>query len=285
MPTPRKKEEQQQTAKTVTIAGDLKLICPEMTYKLWYKNDEGNMTYDDYIPEDIIDLYCDKVNEALEKAYFFRIKHPKVTGVVPGVETHYGKMHGTLNVSLNGRLTQNEYDALRESLTDLTSEWSIYFEHHQIKTDGGDLYVRFYDSTNPILADTAFEKQAYIDNCFTVPDVVKFYENEGSCHLKMMYYNPDSDCGGQLVENHLYPGVLENAFKESESEQEFWDYLDEHATQYLIDLDSPEFISEIRNFVEQPCSFSGQDWFSMDSIRNWMMQQQSDDDLEPEITM
>lgn len=264
---------------------NLKFYCPPMTYKLWYKNDEGRMTYDDHIPEDILDLYCDAVKEALEKSYFYRIKHPNVTSVTLGAEVYYGKLHGTLDVSLNGGLTQESYDALLDSLTDLTSEWSIYFESHQIKTSGGDLYVRFYNSKDPILSDTVFTNQAYINNCVPITDAVKFYEDESGDYLRMMYYNPDSNAGGQLVENHLYLDMLEEALEECQTDEQFWDRLDERAKQYLIDIDMPEFIGEIRCFVEEPCDFSGQDRFAIDKIRNWVTQQQSDAEQSPEMNM
>ncbi len=262
----------------------LKFYCPPMTYKLWYKNDEGRMTYDNDIPEDIIGLYRDRIGEALDEAYFFRIKHPNVTGVTPGAEVYYGKLYGTLDVSLRGGLTQESYDALRDTLTDLTSRWSIYFESHQIKTEGGDLYVRFYNSNDPILPDTVFTNKAYIDNCLTVPDAVKFYVDESGDYLRMMYYNPDSEAGGQFVENHLYLDMLQAAFDECETEEAFWVCIDECATQYLTDIDSPEFIGEARCFAEEPCDFSGQDRFSIDKIRNWVTQQ-SDAEQLPEMNM
>lgn len=255
------------TPEIVYKADHIKFYTPPMTYKLWYRNDEGRYTYDDRIPEDIIDLYRDHIAEALDDAYFFRLKHPNVTGVTPGVEVHYGELHGTLDVSLKGGLTQEGRIALREMLTDRTVDWSIYFEGNVMETSGGNLYVRFYDSMEPLMTDTVFTNRAYMQNCVPMIDAVKFYE-DGDC-LRMTYYNPDSEAGGQLVQSYLHLDDVKEAFGEGETGESFWERLDGRARQYLVDIDSPEFISEMRCFVEQPCDYSGQDKHTMEAIRGW----------------
>ena len=260
-----------QPERIVYKADSIKFYTPPMTYKLWYQRDDGRFTYGDHIPEDIIGMYRDRIAEALDDAYFFRLKNPNVTNVTPGVEVFYGELHGVLDVSLKGGLTDRNLDALREMLTDRMVEWSIYFESNVIETDGGNLYTRFYDSMEPLMTDTVFTNKAYIKNCVPMIDAVKFYEDGDS--LRMMYYNPDADAGGQLVENYLHLDVLKKAFEECKSEDEFWNRLDERARQYLIDIDTPEFIAEARHFVEEPGDYSGQDKHTMEAIRSWVDRQ------------
>jgi hypothetical protein len=121
--------------------GNIKLYTPPMAYKLYYRNDEGRMTYDDYIPANIMPMYRDEVAEALDDAYVFRVKHPNVIEVTPGVELVDGELHGTLDVSLNDDLPKDSLELLRESLTTHAAEWGICFDNRRIPTDGGNLYV------------------------------------------------------------------------------------------------------------------------------------------------
>jgi len=270
--------------KIVTGPENVKFYCPEMKYRLLSRNDEGKTVSSDRIPEDLLDLYQYDVKAALEKAYFFSLKHPNATLVTAGAEVSFGTMYGTIDVSLKSGLTQDSLDALRDELTGQLKTWSSYFEGQQIDTDGGDLYIQFYNGGEPLLTDTAFTNRMYIKNCLTVPDVTKFYADEDCDYIRMMYYNPDSSHGGQLVDNYLYLGMLEEALDECETDKDFWERVEGCACQYLIDIDTPEFIAEARALVELPCDFNGQNRSTIDWIRNWVAQQQGEDQ-SPEMNM
>lgn len=58
---------------------------------------------------------------------------------------------------------------------------------------------------------------------------------------KEIYYNPDSDSGGQLVVNSYSKEQIVKAFRSSGTDEEFWDQLDNKAKQVLIDCDDDDF--------------------------------------------
>jgi len=250
-----------------------------MSYKLYYEDDNSRITYDNYIPEDIISMYRDKVAEALEQVYTFNIKHPNVTNVTPGVELIDGELHGIFNVSINADLPSDDIEKLCETLTNRAAEWSIYLEGHRIVTEGGNLYVRFFDSSESTQTETVFNNNQYIKQNNTDFEADKFYVDERAGYIKEMYYNPNSNAGGQLVLNYLYLDVLQEAFEECKTEEAFWGRLDECARQYLIDIDTPEFAGDAWDFVNKPYNFEGQTCETMDSIKRWVEKQTTE--IEP----
>lgn len=252
----------------------LKFYCPPMTYKLYYENDEGRVTYDDYIPSDIIEPYRDKIAKALEQAYFFKIEHSNVKEVTPGVELVDGKLYAVLTVSLDAEPPPENIEELRKELTERTAKWSMHFEQQQIKTDGGNLYVCFYDGSDPMLTEPVFKNLAYVKKHNYVFANVRFYKDGDG--LRMIYYNPDSSAGGQLVQNNLSLDMLRDASEESVIKEQFWERLDEGARQFLTDIDSPDFSDEARFFVEEPCDFCGQGRLTMEAIQDWVASQWSD---------
>lgn len=115
----------------------------------------------------------------------------------------------------------------------------------------------------------AIKNLAYVQENGTAFDTVKFYADADGGKLKIFYYNPDSDVGGQLVENHISLDTLADAFAECKTEEDFWNRLDERARQYLIDIDTPEFDVEAKAFVESRCDFCGETRQTMEQIRGW----------------
>ncbi len=252
----------------------IKFYCPPMSYKLWYKNDMGDLTYDYHIPPDIMPQYLDKVKKAVDNSpYFIRVNDPNVIGIAPDIEVIDGELRGILKVTTDSELSYEDTIYLQDSLTDRIFKWSIYFESQEIKTDGGDLYVRFYDSNDPILSETAFNNKAYVDQNYPAFHTTKFYFDDAVGCVTMMYYNPDSNAGGQLVENKLHLNVLKEWFDECKNGEEFWNRFDERAEQYLTDIDSPDFAYAAKCFVEEPCGCSGESQETIDAIRDWTTKQ------------
>lgn len=261
-------------ASTANKARVIKFYCPAMSYKLWYKNDKGDLTYDFHIPLDIISQYLDKIKKAMDNApYFIKVNHPNVVRVAPDIEVINEELHGILKVTTDSELSYEDTIDLQDSLTDRIYKWSIYFESQKIKTDGGDLYIRFYDSNDPILSETAFNNKAYVEQNYSAFHTTKFYFDDANGSLQMMYYNPDSSAGGQLVRNVLSLGILNKAFRECGNDERFWDYLDNHAQQYLIDIDTPVFANEAKRFIEKPFDCSGESLETIDTISNWTVEQ------------
>ncbi|NLB82152.1 MAG: hypothetical protein GX800_11225 [Clostridiaceae bacterium] len=82
----------------------------------------------------------------------------------------------------------------------------------------------------------------------------KFYVSPQSQTVTMVYYNPDSYAGGQLVYNNIsYENVKEAAkFKDK---NKFFDYLGSCCKQTLVDIDTPEFKDCAYSFINKTCDF------------------------------
>ena len=96
--------------------------------------------------------------------------------------------------------------------------------------------------------------------------------------LREVYFNPDSNAGGQLVTNHYSPAAILEAIERYGGSATFWSCLEGEARPYLTDIDTPDFASEAQDFVEAPCDFGGADESVMTGLRDWAQgveQQQS----------
>lgn len=95
----------------------------------------------------------------------------------------------------------------------------------------------------------------------------KFYVEDDI--VREVYYNPDSNAGGQLVTN-LYPrSAVVEAHEKYSDINNFWSYLESMAKQYLTDIDTSEFASEAKEFVESPCDFGGNNKETMNTLCKW----------------
>ena len=97
---------------------------------------------------------------------------------------------------------------------------------------------------------------------------IKFYLDVcGGGWVRRLYYNPDSNAGGQLVDDLISAYVILEAAAQSEAE--FWCHLDENAKQTLVDVDMPGFESFAKEFAEKPCDFAGQSAETMEALIKW----------------
>ncbi len=87
--------------------------------------------------------------------------------------------------------------------------------------------------------------------------------------LREVYFNPDSNAGGQLVTNHYSPSAILETLERYGDLADFWSCLEGEARQYLTDIDTPDFASAARDFVEALCDFSGTDEAVMTGLRDW----------------
>lgn len=76
----------------------------------------------------------------------------KVYSVNPTVEEWEDKLWGVTEVKSYGELTSKEYDELILELTGQFSDgWGEGFEQRPLKTDEGELYISFWDSSNEFI--------------------------------------------------------------------------------------------------------------------------------------
>ncbi len=67
-----------------------------------------------------------------------------------------------------------------------------------------------------------------------------------------MYYNPDSNAGGQYVTNTLSFDEIQQAAREYDSTEDFFDYLGSIANQELADVGTEWFGEAESQFSQQP---------------------------------
>lgn len=147
-----------------------------------------------------------------------------------------------------------------------------YANHGGAYTAGG--YVLRRDSAGQELIKHLNQK--YVSEHSVAFQGSKIYIESDT--LREVYFNPDSNAGGQLVTNHYSPATVLETLERYGDSADFWSYLEGEAQQYLTDIDSPEFASEAQDFVEAPCDFIGTDETAMKALRDWAQgveQQQS----------
>jgi len=111
----------------------------------------------------------------------------------------------------------------------------------------------------------------------------KFFLNDDS--VERIYFNPDADAGGQFVSDTVSLVALINAFATSNNSDEFWEYFDSHAEQYLTDIDTTEFASVAEEYAMSPYDFEGENKKTMNGLREWVFQQQANQTLSQETDM
>lgn len=79
-----------------------------------------------------------------------------------------------------------------------------------------------------------------------------FFINRENESVTLMYYNPDSNAGGQYVINTLSFDEIQEAAREYDSAEDFFDYLGSIANQELADVGTEWFEDAERQFLEQP---------------------------------
>ena len=79
-----------------------------------------------------------------------------------------------------------------------------------------------------------------------------FFLDRDNESVTWMYYNPDSNAGGQYVTNTLSFDEIQQAAREYDSAEDFFDYLGSIATQELADVGTEWFEDAEREFNEKP---------------------------------
>lgn len=75
--------------------------------------------------------------------------------------------------------------------------------------------------------------------------------------VKEIYFNPDSAAGGQIVINEISKDSIKDALKYSKKPDAFFDFLGSQCTQYLIDIDTPEFKESFLDFINKEADICG----------------------------
>lgn len=87
-----------------------------------------------------------------------------------------------------------------------------------------------------------------MDWCYNVP------ENQ---EIIRVYFNPDSNAGGQYVESHISYDLILEARENSHFSSDFFNIIDSGCTQYLFDINTPEFKTYVDHLKRDVPDFIG----------------------------
>lgn len=88
-----------------------------------------------------------------------------------------------------------------------------------------------------------------------VLDRDKFFKTDSG--FTYVYYNPDATAGGQFVYNEISYGLIWDALVDDINSDNFFDYIQSHCKQYLVDLGDSDFHDSVMNFVNNKAAFEG----------------------------
>lgn len=113
------------------------------------------------------------------------------------------------------------------------AEENPYNDHLKVRIDSEE--IKFDETTENI--------QSYTD---------AFFVNKDNETVTWIYYNPDSDAGGQYVTNQLSFTSVNKGAENYKTTDEFFDYLSSVANQTLADVGSEWFEATKSQFLQQP---------------------------------
>ncbi len=114
-----------------------------------------------------------------------------------------------------------------------------------------DLYCYCYDNQQL----EKYRCLQYIENNMEEMGKDKFIIGENS--VTEVYYNPDATSGGQFVYNEISFEQIKHAARASKNTNGFFAQFDSRSTQYLIDIDTPEFGVNLEGFINRKADFEG----------------------------
>lgn len=165
------------------------------------------------------------------------------------IPDRYGNKTNSIDVA--EILTLEEQQIIQEVISEVqrleqiklfAKENSIPFSSHYSK--GADEEIDVY---NPYAVDGSMSFEDYelmhrmMKQEEQIDDVDKFLIRPGNEAITWMYYNPDSEAGGQFVTNEVSFDDIAKAAQESTTPTEFFDILGGISRQYLDDVDTKKF--------------------------------------------
>lgn len=126
-----------------------------------------------------------------------------------------------------------------------------------------EIKTKFQNLTNRGEVQSRAENiQNEADITYIPSDLDKFYVNRENERVTRVYYNPDSDAGGQLVYEHFtFDQIFDAMIKEDALE-----YLTEVCRQELADVTAPDFAAKAREFFADTEDFNSRDEGYLDKL-------------------
>ncbi len=157
----------------------------------------------------------------------------------------------------------------------ITEKHTYYLKCNPRKGDY-DLYCYCYDNRHL----EKYNNIQFVKNNIEAISRDKFFVSEEK--VIQGYYNPDATAGGQLVYNELDASLIKEAALKHNDVDGFFDYLGSACTQYLIDIDTPEFRDNFESFINKKAEFEGCDDKSMKKIKKFAGLEKVKPPKEPE---
>ncbi len=135
--------------------------------------------------------------------------------------------------------TDNEISGFK-----VVTEKHTYYLRCKPRLGEYNLYAYCYNTQ----ALDKFRNTRFVEQNFDAVNQDKFFKTDYG--FEEIYFNPDSTAGGQLVYNE-YPFDLIREAAKKENVVKFYDHLNSGCKQYLIDIDSPEFMDSVKDFISR----------------------------------
>ena len=97
-----------------------------------------------------------------------------------------------------------------------------------------------------------FRNTRFVEQNFNAVNQDKFFKTDYG--FKEVYFNPDSTAGGQLVYNEFPFDLIREAAKQGDTFK-FYNYINSGCKQYCVDIDSPDFMEYLKEFMEQDADY------------------------------
>lgn len=130
-----------------------------------------------------------------------------------------------------------------------------------------------------------YDKQTMIDLNFVKQnyDAInkdKFYKTTNG--VMEMYYNPDANSGGQLVELTIYNEDILDAAKLYKKPQDFFSHIEGMSKGALYDVGTETFMETAKDYIESKADFEGCSLKTMNALKKYAAPEKSKTDKEPE---
>ena len=114
---------------------------------------------------------------------------------------------------------------------------------------------------------TRYRDLEFVEKNYSEIDKDKFYINSDS--VTEMYYNPDSNAGGQFVEITICKDDIKDAARMYKKPDEFFSYLEGVSKGSLYDVGTQTFRETAEGFMESKADFEGGTKKTMEALKKF----------------
>lgn len=145
----------------------------------------------------------------------------------------------------------------------ITTEKNVYYFRCDARPGQYNLYLYAYDKEML----TKYRDLQFVEKNYDKIDKNKFYINN-DCVMEM-YYNPDANAGGQLVELTFYKEDIKDAARLYKKPDDFFSYLEGMAKGSLYDVGTESFRETAEHFIESNADFEGETKETMEALKKY----------------